>query len=87
MRATMDALDTVELPEITNSPSLSSLVSFPAVKLPGVLRKKPQEKWTSSLTPHDLRCLLAVLETSVIPQLVQDYTPATNTPLLDRSGG
>ena len=43
--------------------------------------------WQSSLSTHELDCLLAVLETDLIPRLVRDYAPARQKPLLASASG
>jgi hypothetical protein len=80
----MDTLDTVELVQQVNDVvKLSTVVpqkKILPVRLPSAPRA-PREKWCSTLDAQSLRCLLSVLETSVIPQLIGGYSPAVIAPL------
>jgi len=75
----MDTLEVIEpvqartvvetiMPVVFKGPARKQNPAFP--------RKQKEEKWASTLDPRDLRCLMSILETSLIPQLVHDYSPA-----------
>jgi hypothetical protein len=80
----MDTLDVIEPVQLTRDGAVVVPVLFrsPAKKEgPPAPRRQKEEKWASDLKPMDLRCLLAILETSVIPQLLRGYSPAVSVPL------
>ena len=43
--------------------------------------RRAAQRWHSTLCDRDLACLLQVIETDLIPQLVGDYSPARHAPL------
>ena len=77
----MDTLDIVELIEKKKNGHALATVAKQKETLPRGLVRAPREKWCSSLDPKSLQCLLAILENSVIPQLIGGYSPAAVTPL------
>ena len=77
----MDTLDIVELIEKKkNNHALATVAKQKQTVTRGLVRA-PREKWSSSLDPQNLQCLLAILENSVIPQLIGGYSPSAVTPL------
>ena len=49
--------------------------------LPRPLHKARPTGWSSSLSEGDLACLLQVIESQVLPRLLQSYRPADRSPL------
>ena len=46
-------------------------------------RGRRHERWTSTLSPGDLNCLLKVIEDDLLPQLLTDYSPARHAAALE----
>lgn len=75
----MDTLDTVELVQKTIDRAPATGAPRKEVFVKGLVRAR--REWSSSLDQRSLQCLLAILETSVIPQLIGEYSPAATAPL------
>ena len=46
----------------------------------GTKRRSPPGRWHSSLCASDLQCLLQVIESELIPRLLNGYSPARDSP-------
>ena len=67
--------------DLRASQRLAGVLGTPRVPgVPGVTR--PREPWKSTLAPHDLECLLRVVEDELIPRMLADYSPARHAPRL-----
>ena len=84
MRATMDALDVIELVQAGTEVEkrAPALYRSPARNLsPAAPRRQKEEKWSTDLNAQNLRSLLSIIESSLIPQLMSSYSPASALPL------
>ena len=46
----------------------------------GLATVRREEQWCSTLDQNDLTCLLKVIESQLIPQLMDSYSPARGLP-------
>ncbi len=46
----------------------------------GLARARRDEQWCSTLDSKDLSCLLRVIESQLLPQLIDSYSPAGGLP-------
>ena len=60
-------------------PFLARNFTQPTRRAPAPLRQA-RERWSSSLCPADLQCLLQIIEGDLIPQLLTSYSPARHAP-------
>ena len=42
--------------------------------------RQARQRWNSSLSDHDLQCLLQIIEVDLVPQLLNSYSPARCAP-------
>jgi hypothetical protein len=79
MSATLEKLAVVEqVPVRHRDAAVQKNAGLPA---PVIARKRHVERWSSSLAPEDLLCLLSAIEQQVMPQLIAGYSPARCAPL------
>lgn len=69
---TIDGLGAASMPAMScEVPQLAARV---------VQRRPRARRWSSELCEQDLQCLLQIIETDLIPQLLSSYSPARYAP-------